>query len=313
MAKRKKGQPIHGWVNFYKPKGMTSTQAVGKVRWIFNAQKAGHAGTLDPLAEGILPIALGEATKTVSYIQDAIKIYAFDIIWGEARSTEDAEGDVTATSDHRPSQQELLDILPVFTGDIEQTPPAYSAIKIDGERAYDIARRGETPEMKSRPAYIESIECKAHSEAFTSLEVICGKGTYVRSLGRDIALKLGSVAYIDNLRRLQVGAFDEAMSISLDKLEEMRHNNTHIEALLPVDAGLDDIPSLPLTDNEASMVKRGQVLSFVSKADNHRLDGIRDEENPRDAVTVLALCNDKPVGFVDVEGIYVKPKKLFNL
>ena len=186
MARRKKGIPIHGWINVNKPVGVTSTQVVGKVRRALNAQKVGHGGTLDPLASGVLPIALGEATKTVNFIQDAMKTYHFTVTWGEQRSTDDAEGDVLDSSDKRPSQEDIESILSSFIGDIEQTPPQFSAVKVDGERAYDIARDGDHADIKSRQVYIESLGILNHEGDKTEFQCFCGKGTYVRSLARDM-------------------------------------------------------------------------------------------------------------------------------
>ena len=196
MGRRKKGDKIDGWVNFDKPLGMTSTQAVGKVRRAYNAQKVGHAGTLDPLATGVLPIALGEATKTIPYTQDALKTYEFTVRWGEQRSTDDAEGEVIATSEIRPTPDAIESALPAFTGEITQTPPRFSAIKIDGQRAYDLARDGQEFEIKSRTVFIESLSLLSHDTDTASFTMTCGKGTYVRSLARDLALELGTVGYI---------------------------------------------------------------------------------------------------------------------
>ncbi|MAY99675.1 MAG: tRNA pseudouridine(55) synthase TruB [Micavibrio sp.] len=307
MARRKKGQIVNGWVNLYKPKDMGSTQAVSAVRRLFDAQKAGHAGTLDPLAEGILPIALGEATKTVPYVQDALKVYSFDLIWGESRSTDDAEGEVTEVSDIRPSHADLSTALNDFTGEIEQTPPIYSAIKINGERAYDLARKGEEVEMKTRQVYIESIGLLHHDKDKSSFEVTCGKGTYIRSLGRDIAKKLGSVGYIDNLKRLKVGYFYKKDAILLDKLKELGDKDACNEALLPVDTGLDDIPVLQLTDKEASELKQGRKLSFVSRGDVQRLETLSDTDIAR------AYCKDTLIGMVSIQGIQIQPLRMFNL
>lgn len=307
MARRKKGQIVNGWVNLCKPKNMGSTQAVSAVRRLFDAQKAGHAGTLDPLAEGVLPIALGEATKTVPYVQDALKVYSFDLIWGEARSTDDAEGDVTEISDIRPSHADLGAALNDFIGEIEQTPPIYSAIKINGERAYDLARKGEKIEMKTRQVYIESIGLLYHNKEKSSFEVTCGKGTYIRSLGRDIAKKLGSVGYIDNLKRLKVGLFDKKDAILLDKLKELGDKDACNEALLPVDTGLDDIPVLQFTDKEASELKQGRKLSFVSRGDVQRLETLPDTNIAR------AYCKDTLIGMVSIQGIQIQPLRMFNL
>lgn len=306
MARRKKGDKIDGWICLDKPEGMTSTQALGKVRWLLNAQKAGHGGTLDPLATGILPIALGEATKTIPYCQDHLKTYSFTIVWGEERSTDDAEGEVTATSAVRPAEDAIRKILPQFTGEIEQVPPRFSAIKIDGQRAYDLAREGEELELESRLVYIEKLKlCKNNNES-AQFTCLCGKGTYMRSLGRDIARALGTVGHITNLRREAVGPFTLENAISLAKLEGTGHS-----ALLPVETVLGDIPALALNEREAAQLKSGQRVSFIARPDMERLHraGI-DTEHP---VTALALLNGKPVALVDVDGIEVSPRRVLNL
>ena len=216
---KKTKRDVSGWLVLDKPYDMTSTQAVGKVRWLFSAKKAGHAGTLDPLATGVLPIALGEATKTVPNIQDGEKLYRFTVKWGVQTATDDAEGDPIATSDVRPSAEAIATLLPRFTGEILQTPPAFSAIKIDGERAYDLARAGEAVELAARPVVIESFALIAHDGEASTFEVACQKGTYVRALARDMALALGTRGHVIKLHRAAVGAFTDARAISLAALE----------------------------------------------------------------------------------------------
>jgi len=306
MARRKKGDKVDGWICLDKPEGMTSTQALGKVRWLLNAQKAGHGGTLDPLATGILPIALGEATKTIPYCQDHLKTYSFAIVWGEERSTDDAEGEVTATSTVRPAEDAILGILPRFTGEIEQVPPRFSAIKIDGQRAYDLARDGEELDLESRLVYIEELTLCQYNKDSALFRCVCGKGTYMRSLGRDIARALGTVGHITNLRRETVGPFTLENAISLAKLEQTGHS-----ALLPVETVLGDIPALALNEREAAQLKSGQRVSFIARPDMERLHraGI-DTEHP---VTALALLNGKPIALVDVDGIEVSPRRVLNL
>ena len=216
---KKRGQPVHGWVVFDKPLGMTSTQAVGKIRRLFDAEKAGHGGTLDPLATGMLPIALGEATKTVQWAMDGRKVYRFEVTWGAERTTDDMEGAITAQSESRPTAKSIESILSDFQGVIQQAPPAFSAIKIDGERAYDLARAGEKVEMAERPVTIEKLVLVSCPDADHAVfEVTCGKGTYVRSLARDMGRKLGCLGHVSMLRRIAVGPFVEADMIPLDNL-----------------------------------------------------------------------------------------------
>jgi tRNA pseudouridine55 synthase len=307
MARRKKGDPISGWINLDKPLGLTSTQAMAKVRWLLNAQKAGHAGTLDPLASGILPIAIGESTKTIPFAQDRIKTYLFTVTWGEQRDTDDAEGKVIGTSEGRPSPEAIQSILGFFTGKIIQTPPRFSAIKIDGERAYDLAREGEEFEIKSREVYIQSLRFLKASEGTADFEAICGKGTYIRSLARDIALKLGTLGYVCALRRMQVGPFSLENSISLDNLAEM--GDKAREVLLPLETALDDIPALAMKEDETAKLRSGQILSFVSRPDFERLEKAGIGEN----ATALAIYRSSPVALVEIKGPQIKPLRVFNI
>ncbi len=261
----KKGQKINGWVNLDKPLGLTSTQGIGKVRRFMNAQKAGHAGTLDPLATGILPIALGEATKTIPFAQDRFKTYEFTVTWGEQRDTDDSEGDVIGTSDARPTPEAITALLLEFTGKIQQIPPKFSAIKIDGERAYDLARQAQEFEIKSREVYIESLELLDTRANEADFVMTCGKGTYVRSLARDMALKLGTFGYISALRRTAVGPFSQENAISLEKLEELYNSapadtGVSAEVLLPLETALDDIPALAINEDDAARVRLGQAV-----------------------------------------------------
>ncbi len=311
MARKRKGDKIDGWINLDKPIGLTSTQAMAKVRRALNAQKAGHAGTLDPLATGILPIALGEATKTIPYIQDSLKTYSFTITWGQQRDTDDAEGDVIETSDARPTEEAINAALPAFTGDIKQTPPRFSAIKIDGQRAYDLARGGEDFEIKSRQVYIERLELLKTRTDEADLIMVCGKGTYVRSLARDLALKLGTFGYISALRREAVGPMNSQSAILLDKLQEMGNIAAVNEALLPLQTALDDIPALALRADEMALLKNGQALSFISRPDFERLaqTGIEGKD-PQEA---LAIFQDTPVAIVEVEGPKIYPVRVFNM
>ncbi len=312
MVRNRKGDPVNGWINLDKPVGVTSTQAVGKVRRFLNAKKVGHAGTLDPLASGILPIALGEATKTIPFAQDDIKTYFFTVTWGEQRSTDDAEGEVVATSDLRPPPDSIVAVLSDYIGDVEQLPPKFSALKIDGKRAYDLARAGKEVALKTRQVYIESFELLDARDGEADFRVVCGKGTYIRALARDIALDLGTRGYVSALRRESVGGFTLSNAISLDKLEEMGHIAAIDEALLPVDSVLDVIPALSFTTQEQALLRNGQRLSFVSKGDFHRLEEILDKAQG-ETVLVLARYDDIPVGLVEVTGPLIKPVRIFNL
>ncbi len=272
MARRKRGEKVDGWVILDKPLGLTSTQAVAAVRRLFDAQKAGHGGTLDPLATGILPIALGEATKTVPYVMDGAKSYRFTLKFGEARATDDAEGEITATSDIRPDDAAIRAVLPRFIGLIDQVPPAYSAIKVDGERAYDLARDGEVVELAARKVRIDDLRLVERLSADEVVfEADCGKGTYMRSLARDIAQHLGSVGYVSALRRLAVGPFVESRAISLESLQTMGHSPAAFEHLLPVETALDDIPALALTTTEASRLRSGQAVGLLHRQDRDRI------------------------------------------
>jgi tRNA pseudouridine55 synthase len=256
-APRSQKRDVSGWLVLDKPYDMTSTQAVGRLRWLFGARKAGHAGTLDPLATGILPIALGEATKTVPAVQDGTKVYRFAIKWGEETTTDDTEGEVSARSEVRPSEAEILAALPAFTGEIMQTPPAFSAIKVDGERAYDLARAGETVELAARPVYIEALRLIEHAGEISRLEMTCEKGTYVRALARDLARQLGTRGHVVELRRTAVGPFSDARAVTLEALEAAADRDA---LLLPVSAGLALLPEIRLTPDQVSAVRHGNPV-----------------------------------------------------
>ncbi|SCA55611.1 tRNA pseudouridine synthase B [Candidatus Terasakiella magnetica] len=297
MARKKKGIPIHGWLIIDKPLEISSNNVVGKVRWLTKAQKVGHGGTLDPLATGILPLAFGEATKTVSYAMDGAKTYRFEVTWGESRTTDDGEGEVNATSDHRPSRENIEAILPSFLGEIEQIPPKYSAIKINGQRAYKLARADEEVEMAARTVQIDRLELVECVDANRAVfEVDCGKGTYVRSLGRDIALKLGTVGYISVLRRTKVGPFDETGAISLDSVEEIVHSDALFESLLPIETVLDDILALALSEEETLKIRNGMSL----------------KKDQPDAETMRLMFVGKVVALAKVEDGIVQPFRVFN-
>jgi tRNA pseudouridine55 synthase len=292
---------IDGWVVLDKPLGMGSTTAVGRVRWLFSAEKAGHGGTLDPLATGVLPIALGEATKTVPFVMDGRKEYRFTLRFGEARSTEDGEGEVTATSDARPTDEAIRQALSRFIGDIEQTPPAFSALKIDGKRAYDLARAGETVELKPRTVRIERLDLLARPDAdHADFVVGCGKGTYIRSLGRDLALALGTVGHLSALRRTVAGPFREEAAISLPKLEALGHIPPLLGALAPVATALDDIPALALTETQANQLRHGQPVLLT-------------RDVPPSGALIRAEAGSRLVALVRSDGVALQPVRVFNL
>ncbi len=262
----------HGWIILDKPLGLGSTQAVGAVKRVcreagLGKVKVGHGGTLDPLATGVLPIALGEATKLCGRMLDASKTYAFTVQFGTETDTLDLEGKVIAESPVRPTRAEIEAVLPRFTGPIEQVPPAYSALKVDGERAYDLARKGEAVELKSRSVTIHDLMIEAADADSVTLIAQVSKGTYIRSLARDIALALGTVGHVTMLRRLKAGPFGIEAAISLDKLNEVGKGAPLENVLLPLEAGLVDIPALNLSPEQASMVRQGRVLTGLPHTD----------------------------------------------
>ena len=255
---------ISGWLILNKPYDMTSTQAVGKIKWLYGGKKAGHAGTLDPLATGILPIALGEATKTVPFVQDGVKIYEFDLKWGSTTTTDDLEGDVTATSDVRPSQAEVEAILRHFTGTITQIPPAFSAIKINGERAYDLARAGEKVVMPPREVEIDAFELLFHSSDISTFRVTCQKGTYVRALARDIAEKLGSKGHVSRLHRAAVGPFTDQDAVTIEHIEALELAERDLE-LKPLSDAVSHLPEVSLDERQAQLVRMGNPALLIGR------------------------------------------------
>jgi tRNA pseudouridine55 synthase len=332
MARRKKGRPVSGWVAIDKPEGVTSTAVVAKVRRGLDAQKAGHAGTLDPLASGVLPIALGEATKTVPYLVDAQKIYEFTACWGEARETDDREGAVTERSDHRPSQEAIEAALPAFTGSIEQVPPKFSAIKVQGERAYDLARAGEQVDLAARRVRIDSfrlVDCPDADHA--RFEVACGKGTYIRALARDLARALGTVGHVALIRRTAVGPFTEERAIPLANWEELSDSARTSEYLMPVETALDDIPALAIGGAEAVRLKQGRpvILKPAHRAMLAAQAGTQafgDDPGPvavvdgepdvsDDEYEGLVLCSHRgqPVALCRFDMHELQPTRVFNL
>ena len=311
MGRRKKGNPVHGWVILDKPLGMTSTQAVGAVRRIFDAQKAGHAGTLDPLATGILAIALGEATKTVPYAMDANKTYRFTAIWGEARDTDDSEGKVTGTSPVRPTRDQIEAQLPRFTGTLNQTPPAYSAIKVAGMRAYDLAREGE--EVVLEPRDVEVFEARLLDAQTDSaeFEIRCGKGTYVRSWVRDMALALGTLGYVSTLRRTRSGGWDEKDAVGLDTLTPFMHSPAAFGYLRPLSTALDGIPALAVSGPDTVRIRSGNPILIRANLFAKMKDGFGDGE--LSGLTVFLKEEDgSPVALAEIAEGELRPFRVFN-
>lgn len=309
MGRRKKGDVVNGWVCLDKPYGMGSTDAVSKVRRLFNAQKAGHAGTLDPLATGILPIALGEATKTVPFMMEAQKVYRFSIEWGVSTDSVDAEGAVTARSGVRPTVEAVRAALPAFVGEIDQVPPAFSAIKVDGERAYDLAREGVEVELQARRVTIHEASVSAAPDAdHVEILIRTGKGVYVRSLARDLARALGAEGHVSSLRRERVGPFGLHNAVTLDSLEEMVHRGAASEGLLPVATALDDIPELAVTDQDAFQLRQGRSIVLLPRQVETLKDRLRDGSRTVSAVrdgTLIALCS--------MRAGRLEPDRVFNL
>ncbi len=309
MARKKRGQAVSGWVNLDKPYDLGSTQAVSAVRRIFDAQKAGHAGTLDPLATGVLPIALGEATKTVPFLVDADKAYRFTVEWGRTTATFDREGATTAESDVRPRLAEVEAALPRFVGEIDQVPPAFSAIKVDGERAYDLARAGETVELAARTVVIHAARLVEAPDAdHVTLEIECGKGTYVRALVRDLAEALGACAHVSALRRTRVGPFGEGDSVTLELLGDLGYQARQSEALLPVETALDDIPALAVTDEDAFRLKQGRSIVLVPR----QVEAVKAGLKPGSR-TVSAMAGGSVVALCEMRAGRLEPSRVFNL
>jgi tRNA pseudouridine55 synthase len=308
MGRSRKGQPVNGWIVVDKPLGLTSTQVVGRVRRVFDARKVGHGGTLDPLATGLLPIAMGEATKTVPYVMAGDKTYRFTLRWGQATTTDDTEGAVTAVSDRRPAAAEIRAVLARFQGVIDQVPPHYSAIKVGGQRAYDRARAHEVFELESRPVTIHSLELIAmEGPDLASFEVTCGKGAYMRSLARDLGTALDCHAHVVELRRTAAGPFTQDHAISLESLEALGHSAAASRTLLPIETALDDIPALALTEIEANRLRCGQAVSMLARANRER---IREFEN---GLIVFATTGGKPVALARYEAGDIHPVRVLNL
>jgi tRNA pseudouridine55 synthase len=268
MARTKKGRPLSGWLIVDKPAGVTSTAVVNKVKWALSAQKAGHAGTLDPDATGVLAVALGEATKTIPYITDALKCYRFRVTFGAATDTDDASGQVIATRDSRPTDGQIEAALGAFRGQIEQVPPQYSAVKVDGDRAYDLAREGEVMDLAARPLWVDSLTLLARPDAdHVDLEMVCGKGGYVRSIARDLGAALGCLGHVDWLRREWSGPFDAGQGVSLATVDAEAKTDALDARLLPLELGLTDLPEFPATAEGAARLRNGNPGMVIAHAE----------------------------------------------
>jgi tRNA pseudouridine55 synthase len=288
---------VNGWVCLDKPVGLTSTQAVAQLKYLFNAKKAGHAGTLDPLASGVLPIAFGEATKTVPIVQDGVKVYRFGVKWGEETDTDDAEGRIVASSDRRPAVEEILAQLPRFIGVISQVPPIYAAIKIAGERAYDLARDGADVVMAPREIVVHRLELVSNEPDMAILEAECGKGTYVRAIARDLGRNLECRGHVVLLRRTRVGPFQAQAAVTLESLRETPES---LRTMLPVEAGLLELTKIALDRDGAAILRRGQKLL------------LRGSHAPHDG-PAYASCFGAPIAFGVVEAGYFVSTRVFNL
>jgi tRNA pseudouridine55 synthase len=308
MGRRDRGKKVDGWLILDKPVGMTSTEAVARVKRLFDAAKAGHAGTLDPLASGSLPIALGEATKTVANVMDGKKLYRFTVRWGEETTTDDSEGPVVETSGARPDAADIRALLPEFTGNILQVPPRFSAVKISGERAYDLAREGEDVVLEPREIAVHRLDlAECPDPDYAVFEAECGKGAYVRALARDMGRRLGVYGHVVELRRLAVGPFGEDHMISLEKLNELRDKagasggHSAAEALLSVATALDGIPALAMTERDAARLRRGQAVI------------LRGRDAPVVSGPAYAIFGGLPVALGEVDKGAFNPKRVFNL
>jgi len=298
---RKKGRAVNGWLVIDKPAGVTSTAVVSKVRWALDAQKAGHAGTLDPAATGVLAVALGEATKTVPYVTDANKAYRFRVRWGSATDTDDAEGQVIATADSRPTEAEIEAALPAFRGLIQQVPPQYSAVKVEGERAYDLARSGEAMDLAARPLEVEELTLVARPDAdHADFVMVCGKGGYVRAIARDLGRALGCLGHVVWLRREWSGPFRADEGLSLAEVDAMARTEALEARLLPLEIALAGMPELPLAPDGAVRVKNGNPGRVLSS-----------QALPGD--TAWASFEGKPLAVGVYIGGELHPSRVFNL
>jgi tRNA pseudouridine55 synthase len=315
MARKRKGEAVSGWIVLDKPADLGSTQAVSRVRRAFNAQKAGHAGTLDPLATGVLPIALGEATKTVPFLMDADKTYRFTVEWGVETASFDREGAVTATSDVRPTPEAAAAALTAFVGEIQQVPPAFSAIKVDGERAYDLAREGVEVELAARTVLIHQARViGAPDPDHLEIEIVCGKGTYVRALARDLAAALGTCAHVSALRRTRVGPFSDQSAIALEFLGELCDRGAGSEVLLPVETALDDIPALAVTAEDAFRLSQGRPIVLLPRqVETLKARLLSPTGTGYASRTVLATHGGSAVSLCEMRAGQLRPTRVFNL
>ena len=308
MSRKRQGRSVHGWLVIDKARGVTSTQAVTRIRRLLDPQKVGHGGTLDPLATGVLPIALGEATKIVPYVMDWCKTYRFTVRWGQATDTDDADGQVIEETTARPSEADIRSGLPRLTGTIEQIPPAYSAVKVAGRRAYDLARAHEPFELRSRPVRVDRFELVGINDADrATFEVTCGKGAYMRAIARDLGRSLGCLAHIESLRRLAVGPFTDDRAVSLQPLEASQDNDLASEHLLPIEAGLADVPALAVTASEANRLRCGQAMIMLNRANNERI------REYRIGAVICAMSGGEPVALARLEAGDLRPVRVFNL
>lgn len=302
---KKVRRDVSGWIVLDKPVGMTSTHAVAILKRLYNAKKAGHAGTLDPLASGLLPLAFGEATKTVPFVMDGEKAYVFTVKWGEETDSDDSEGKVIATDPRRPSQEEIEDCLPTFLGEVSQVPPKYSALKIDGERAYDLARDGEDVVLEARTVFIRALRLIESDEHSATFEAECGKGTYVRAIARDMGRKLGCLGHVTALRRTRVGPFSEDMAISVEELREAGEDGPDSAALAaclqPVETALADLAEVTVTDRDATRLLNGQGVI------------LRGRDAPVALGPVYVTCGGRLIALCEAEKGQLLPKRAFHL
>ena len=314
--RKKKGDAVSGWINLDKPLDLGSTDAVSRIKRLYNAQKAGHAGTLDPLASGVLPIALGEATKTVPFLMEAEKSYRFTVEWGRSTASFDREGEETGSSDVRPTVDQVEAALPPFRGEIMQVPPNFSAIKVDGQRAYDLAREGVEFELEARAIFVRRLAVTDVPDAdHVTLEMDCGKGSYVRAIVRDLAAALGAHGHVSTLRRTRVGAFTEENATPLENLSDIAYADARQEALLPVETALDDIPALALTTEDAFRLKQGRSVVLLPR----QVEELRARLRPRSIAghdgerTVLTTLEGKAHALCELRAGRISPTRIFHL